>query len=633
MRCISRSKNFYLMLAIDVLIFSVSLAASFLLRFESGFSGAVWSGFLTILPIVIVTKLVTFFFFGLYRGMWRYTSLMDVVKIFEASVVSSLAVVAAVLFIFRFEGYSRAVFIIDGVLTFLLVSGLRAVIRIAMLNTRGFSLTLVRLLLKKRIQTGDKQAKRLIIIGAGDAGEKMLREILDNPRLNYEPVGFLDDASDKLGRRIHGVDVLGTSDAVLDIAKKGLADEILIAVPSAGAREMRRIIELCEKSGLKYKISPGIGELINGEISVRMAREVSFEDMLGREQVALDMESIAGYIAGKKVLVTGAAGSIGSELCRQLVRFNPGKLVLLDKTENSLFQLEMEFRHRFEKIETRGVLADVQRKNFIDLLFEEEKPEVVFHAAAFKHVHIVELNPWEGVLNNVIGTLNVASAADEFGAQSFVMVSTDKAVRPVGVMGATKRLAEMITTCYGMDKVTGSNGRGKFVSVRFGNVLGSEGSVLHLFKRQIERLGPVTVTHPDITRYFMTIPEAARLILQAGALGHGGEVFVLDMGTPIKILDMARELIKRSGYEPDKDIEIRFIGLRPGEKLFEELVAEGEEVDKTIHDKIVVLRQNGCNFEWLKAGIEELAQAAEERDAEAIKSKLKEIVPEYLGGK
>jgi len=229
--------------------------------------------------------------------------------------------------------------------------------------------------------------------------------------------------------------------------------------------------------------------------------------------------------------------------------------------------------------------------------------------------------------------LNVASAADEFGAESFVMVSTDKAVRPVGVMGATKRLAEMITTCYGMDKVTGSNGRGKFVSVRFGNVLGSEGSVLHLFKRQIERLGPVTVTHPDITRYFMTIPEAARLILQAGALGHGGEVFVLDMGTPIKILDMARELIKRSGYEPDKDIEIRFIGLRPGEKLFEELVAEGEEVDKTIHDKIVVLRQNGCNFEWLKAGIEELAQAAEERDAEAIKSKLKEIVPEYLGGK
>lgn len=629
MRYLARSKNFYLMIAVDILIIILSLAASFWLRFEGSLSKAVWNSFLNILPIVICLKLVTFILMGLYRGMWRYTSLKDVVKIFQASFVSSLAVVTFIVYVFRFQGYSRAVFIIDGLLTFLLISGSRGIIRLILLHNLGVSPSLIKSLFRQKIEPLKKPPKRLVIIGAGDAGEKMLREIIDNRQLNYEPVGFLDDDQEKLGRSIHGVRVLGKPEAILDIARKGLADEILIAIPSASAKEMRRLVELCENSGLQFKITPGIGELINGKISVRMAREVSFEDLLGREEVALDTQSIAGYIAGKKILVTGAAGSIGSELCRQLARFNPGKLVLLDKTENSLFHLDMEFKHKFSEVETRGILADIQKKDFVDRIFEEEKPEVIFHAAAFKHVHIVELNPWEGVMNNVVGTLNVASAASRFGAESFVMVSTDKAVRPMSIMGATKRVAEMITSCYARDRSDGSEGQRRFVSVRFGNVLGSEGSVLHLFKKQIEKLGPVTVTHPEMMRYFMTIQEAARLILQAGALGRGGEVFVLDMGTPVRILDMARELIRRSGFEPDKDIEIKIIGLRPGEKLIEELIAEDEEVEKTLHDKIVVLKQNGCDFEWLKAGIEELVRAAKKFDAQAIRTKLKELVPEY----
>ncbi len=626
MKNLIRSKNFYLMLLIDIVLLVLSLALSFLLRFEFKLTPALISSFLTILPIVLAVKVPTFFLVGLYRGMWRYTSVSDLVDIFKATFMSSVAVIIAILLIFRFRGYSRAVFLIDGLLTFLFISGSRVGIRLLLVKSSGFGPDLLKNIVFR--PKGSRPYKRLIIIGAGDAGEKMLREIGDNPRLDYLPVGFLDDDKEKRGRRIHGVPVLGTVEAVVDLARKKMVDEILIAVPSASAAEMRKMIEACEKTGLPFRTTPGINELIDGEVSIRMAREVSFEDMLGRDQVKLDAESIAEYIEGKRVLVSGAAGSIGSELCRQLVPFRPGRLIALDKTENSLFHLEMEFKQRFPGVDLQTRLGDVRNKALLDGLFEEARPEVVFHAAAFKHVHIVEENPWEGVLNNVQGTRNIAAAAFEHGTGSFVMVSTDKAVRPVGVMGATKRVAEMITSCYGR-KAALTNGGGRFVSVRFGNVLGSEGSVLHLFKKQIERLGPVTVTHPDITRYFMTIPEAARLILQAGSLGNGGEVFILEMGTPVKIVDMARDLIRRSGYEPDVDIEIRYTGLRPGEKLYEELVAEGEEVLKTAHGKIVVLKQNGGDPAALETRLGGLILAAESRDAEGIRARLMEIVPEY----
>ncbi|MDI7261492.1 MAG: nucleoside-diphosphate sugar epimerase/dehydratase, partial [Thermodesulfobacteriota bacterium] len=425
-----------------------------------------------------------------------------------------------------------------------------------------------------------KLRKRLLIIGAGDSGEKILREIKDNPRLNYEVMGFLDDDPKKRGKKIHGVPVLGPIPKIHNLAYDAEMDEILIAVPSASAKQMKRIVQACEATGLKIRTTPGIGELIDGKVSFKMVREVSFEDLLGREQVNLDTESIGHSLKDKVVLVSGAGGSIGSELCRQITSFSPKTLIFLDKTENSLFHLEMEFCQRFPEVPIRAVLGDVKYNTSLSKLFELYQPQVVFHAAAFKHVPIVELNPWEGVFNNIVGTKNIVEASYQSGVERFVMISTDKAVRPVSVMGATKRVAEMITSCYASQNNTLTNGA-RFVSVRFGNVIGSEGSVIHLFKKQIERYGPVTITHPEITRYFMTIPEACRLILQAGAMGEEGEIFILNMGIPIKIEDMARDLIRRSGFKPDVDIEIKYIGLRPGEKLYEELITEGEGVVQT----------------------------------------------------
>jgi FlaA1/EpsC-like NDP-sugar epimerase len=335
------------------------------------------------------------------------------------------------------------------------------------------------------------------------------------------------------------------------------------------------------------------------------------------------MKSIGDYLADKVVLVSGAGGSIGTELCRQISLFAPKNIILLDKTENSLFHLEMEFRQRYPKVTITPVLGDVQNKPFLEKLFDASKPQVIFHAAAFKHVPIVELNPWEGVFNNIVGTKNIVEISRKFRIERFIMISTDKAVRPSSVMGATKRVAEMITSCYALSNPT------RFVSVRFGNVLGSEGSVIRLFKKQIERFGPVTVTDPEITRYFMTIPESCKLILQAGALGEGGEIFILDMGTPIKILDMALDLIRRSGFKPDVDIEIKFTGLRPGEKLHEELITEGAGVVRTPYEKIFVLKGDTCDLNWLNQKIEELVKLAHDQNAAGIKSKLKEIIPEY----
>jgi FlaA1/EpsC-like NDP-sugar epimerase len=448
--------------------------------------------------------------------------------------------------------------------------------------------------------------------------------------INYEVTGFLDDDPKKKGMRIHGVPVLGSVRLVHDMAHRDEMDEILIALPSASAKQMRRIIEACEATGLKTHTTPGIGELIDGKISFKTIREVSFEDLLGRDSIDLDLKSIGDYVEDRLILVTGGAGSIGSELCRQIaLKFHPRNLIILDKTENSLFHIEAEFRHKFPSISITPILGNLQHWVFLEKLFQVHKPQVIFHAAAFKHVPIIELNPWEGVFNNIIGTKNIVEASYQSGVERFVMISTDKAVRPVSVTGATKRVAEMITSCYAEHQNTKPDG-GKFVSVRFGNVIGSEGSVIHLFKKQIEHFGPVTVTHPEITRYFMTIPEACKLILQAAAFGEGGEIFVLDMGTPIKIVDMARDLIRRSGFKPDVDIEIKEIGLRPGEKLYEELITEGEGIVRSPHEKIFVLKgENNQELSWLNQRIEELVQLAIDQDASGIKSKLKEIVPEY----
>jgi len=627
MRSLVRRKSFYWILLLDSALIVLSYLISNLLRFEGQIPAGQWRTISLIIPFLLIIKIPIFFSFGLYTGMWRYTGLIDVLRVLKAVITSSGVIILAILFIHRFQGFSRSVFIIDSLLTFVFISGVRLSIRITLLE-RGLRLFSFSKLYPFGVR-GRRGKRRLLIIGAGDAGEKMLREIYKNRRLDYEVVGFLDDDPKKRGMRIHGVPVLGLIEMVSDLAQEEVMDEILIAIPSATAKEMRNIVEACEATGLKYRTTPGVGELVNGKISFKTVREVSFEDLLGRNPVNLDMGSIENYLADKVVLISGAGGSIGSELCRQVRSFSPKNLILLDKTENNLFNIEMEFQQRFPKVSITPVLGDVHNRGFLERLFKTHRPQVVFHAAAFKHVPIVELNPWEGIFNNIIGTKNIVEASYQSGVERFVMISTDKAVRPVSVMGATKRVAEMITSCYAEHHNTRSDG-GRFVSVRFGNVIGSEGSVVHLFKKQIERFGPVTVTHPEITRYFMTIPEACKLILQAGAFGEGGEIFILDMGTPIKIVDMARDLIRLSGFEPDVDIEIKFIGLRPGEKLHEELIIEGEGIVPSAHEKLFILKgENNIDPDWLNQKMGELVELALQQDASGIKSKLKEIVPEY----
>jgi FlaA1/EpsC-like NDP-sugar epimerase len=466
--------------------------------------------------------------------------------------------------------------------------------------------------------------KRLLIIGAGDAGEKILRELHGNPRLKYNVVGFLDDDPKKHGMQIHGVPVLGDIDQLLDLISEHEVDELLIAIASSTRKEMRRIVDLCKETGLKYRIIPGMGELIDGRLTVKAIRDVAYEDLMGREAVQLEMEKIGEYLKDKTILVTGAGGSIGAELCRQIARYFPKNLILFDRTENNLYEIEMELQRDFPYLRYSPILGNVLNKEVLRKFFLKYRPQVVFHAAAYKHVPIMELNPWEAIFTNIKGTYSLLDVVREFEVNRFVLVSTDKAVRPSNVMGASKRVAELLTQCY-----NNSFNPTRFMSVRFGNVIGSSGSVIPLFKRQIEKGGPVTVTHPEVTRYFMTIPEAAQLILQAGAMGKGGEIFILDMGSPVKIFDLARDLIRLSGFEPDEDIEIKFIGLRPGEKLYEELITEGEDIIPTRHEKITVLRKTPCDLNWLKAKIDELTVLAEKQDALGIKKKLKEIVPEY----
>jgi len=432
-----------------------------------------------------------------------------------------------------------------------------------------------------------------LIIGAGDCGEKIFREIRDNARLQYNVVGFLDDNPVKVGMKIHGIPVLSDIRAIETAGQKVNAEEALIAIPSANSKEIRRIVEICDESGLKFKTIPGMGELINGKVSVNAIREVAYRDLLGREIINLEEEKIGALLKDQNILVTGAGGSIGSELCRQICRFEPEKIILFERAESPLHAIELELKHNFKNVKVGSVLADIQDVNQIEKAFESNRPHIVFHAAAYKHVPMLELLPWKAIDNNVFGTKNLIEVSVKSNVERFVFVSTDKAVRPANVMGASKRLSEML--------VQGQNGCGqsdtKFMIVRFGNVVGSVGSVVPLFKKQIQKGGPVTVTHPEVTRFFMTIPEACQLILQAGAMGNGGEIFILDMGTPIKISDMARDLIRLSGFEPDVDIKIEYIGLRPGEKLYEELITEGENIVPTRHKKIMVLKGIECDLQ------------------------------------
>lgn len=480
-------------------------------------------------------------------------------------------------------------------------------------------------------QKKDGESHPILIIGAGNTGEKTLRELNENEQLDYHVIGFVDDDPEKQGRSIHGIPVIGKIDHLPYLADKWEVREALIAIPSASGDRMRRILKICKDCGIEYKTLPSMGEIIDGRVSIKKLRDISYEDLLGRPPVQLDKQSISHYLEGRTILITGCGGSIGAELCRQVVPFQPQNLILFDASEENLFKIQMELRHELYFNRCRAILGHVQDVALMDRVCTTYQPQVVFHAAAYKHVPMLEKNPWEAVLNNIQGSAVIIEMARKHGIECLVLVSTDKAVRPTNVMGASKRITEIMLQSRKPDG-------GRFMAVRFGNVVGSSGSVIPIFRRQIEQGGPVTVTHPDVTRYFMTIPEAVQLIIQAGAIGEGGEVFILEMGTPVKIADMARDLIRLSGKEPDRDIQIVYTGLREGEKLYEELITVGEGIVATQHEKIMVLRPNGqgnaslhdaSSREGLSTKLEALYDAARRHDARDIKKKLQEIVPEY----
>ena len=620
-------KNFLIIFFIDVLLLAAALYDAFLIRFDFNIPEFYLNAMIRMLPYVVATKIVCLLFFDLYRGMWRYTSISDLLNIIKAATVSSLLIVAFITFKMRFVGYPRSVFIIDWFLTILFISGFRLIIRLIFERfARDKSQKSISRHFKDLLKHHPKNVKRLLIFGAGNCGEKIIREIHDNASLNFKVVGFLDDNRNKIGRKIHGVPVLGLTSEVSAAIKKVKADEALIAIPSATGSQIRKIVEHCKDCGIPFKTVPGYGELIDGRVSIKAIRNVAYPDLLGRAVVKLDARGINDYIKGNCMLVTGAGGSIGSELCRQICRFNPKKIVLFERAESPLYEIEMELSRHFTDIRVVPVLGDIQNSQQLEITFALHKPHIVFHAAAYKHVPMLEIQPWKAIENNIQGTERLIKVVQKHGCERFVFVSTDKAVRPTNVMGASKRVAEMLIQCQGGN----SEGSTKFAVVRFGNVVGSVGSVVPLFKKQIEFGGPVTVTHPEMTRYFMTIPEACQLILQAGAqCDEQVEIFILDMGKPVKIADLARDLIRLSGFEPEEDIKIEFIGLRPGEKLYEELITEGEGIVGTQHEKIMTLRGEKCSIEMLNGKIDELGRLAAEQDAEKIRSTLKEIVSDY----
>lgn len=624
-----RNLNFWIVLAVDLLLLVAAHLLAYVIRFEGAVPPAQRVNLVSVLVFLLPVKLALFHLFGLYRGMWRYTSMADLLNILKACAVAGFVTLVGILLLNRFEGFSRSVFVLDGLLTFLFITGFRVSLRFSCQS--DFCLPFLSEDPGKR----KRHRKRLLIIGAGDAAEKLTREINDNKALPYKVTGFLDDKPAKIGQQIHGIPVLGPIADLEEYLFKTKAQEVLIAIPSANRDQMQRIVELCRGCEVPFKTLPGLGELIRDRVSIKAIRDVSYKDLLGRPPVRLELEQIGGILGGKTILVTGAGGSIGSELCRQIVRFKPANLILMDAGEENLYKIEMELLHEYGFSDYVAVLGQVQDRALLDSLFSHYRPVVVFHAAAYKHVPMVEGNPWEGVYNNIFASKRLMDVSLRHGVERFILISTDKAVRPTNVMGASKRMTEILM--QGFCEAAGSRqpaagGEGKrtrFMAVRFGNVLGSSGSVIPLFKRQIELGGPVTVTHPDMTRYFMSIEEASQLILQAATMGEGGEIFILEMGTPVRIGQMARDLIRLCGKEPDTEIEIIYTGLRPGEKMFEELITEGEGIVSTGHEKIMVLRGKGARLEDLRESLDNLKRFAKEHDAEGIKAEFGKVIPEY----
>jgi len=576
--------------------------------------------YLTYLPLTLVVKLSVFGWFGLYRDSWRYVGLRDLFRIIIAVWVSIFFCVAIYYFS---QGLWRqflppdrslwvpnSVFMLDWVFSIAVVASARVGYRFYYEELRPLAPT---------------AQIRLLIVGAGDTGDLILREIARSAEARYEVVGFLDDDERKWGGRIRGVEVLGPTEEIRKVCQDEMVDEVLLAMPSAPQRKIRHLVELCQGMNLRFRTVPSVRDLIEGRVEVNQIRPVDIEDLLGRDPVTLDTTAIGQYIHSKVVLVSGAGGSIGAEMCRQIARFQPKRLLLVERMENALFEIHRELVSLFPDLDIQPCVADIGDAQRIRTLLAAERPAAIFHAAAHKHVPMMEWNPGEAVKNNILGTKCLADEARRSDVAKFVMISTDKAVNPTSVMGCTKRVAEM----YVQQLASTSDSRTEFVTVRFGNVLGSSGSVIPIFKEQIAHGGPVTVTHPEMVRYFMTIPEAAQLVLQAGAMGKGGEIFLLDMGEPVKIVQLAQDLITLSGLRPYEDIDIVFTGVRPGEKLFEELSITGEDTSRTAHPKIGINNKRPEDFEHICRCIDRLIAMMDSALPEAIREELKKAVPEY----
>ena len=606
-----------LQVVLDLAALSVAFWTAFLFRFELSLP-FFWARVAAVnWPYVVALEYGVLWAFAVPRYSWRYVSLRETARIGLAVAASTLVLVALRFAFGRYGGSLQLAVMPLGVLGSNFVVGFVALVTIrAVRRVYGEAK-------ERRLRGAGRVKTRVLLIGAGQAGVLVARELAARPDLGLHPVGFLDDDKQKLGAHIGGLPVLGTTRQLVEIAERKRVDRALITIANAAGADIRRITMACRDAGLETKIIPGIYEIVGDRVNLSRIREVAIDDLLGREPVRLDEDLVSEAIAGQVVMVTGAGGSIGSELCRQVCRYAPAKLVLVERFENALFEIHRELRATFAGVTVEPRIADVTDLRRMDVVFAECKPSFVFHAAAHKHVPMMELNPGEAVKNNVGGTRVVADLADKHGVTRFVLVSTDKAVNPTSVMGATKRVAEIYTQALRQRSKT------RFVTVRFGNVLGSNGSVIPIFKQQIAAGGPVTVTHPEMQRYFMTIPEASQLVLQAGAMGQGGEVFILDMGSPVKIVDLARDLITLSGLKPGEDIEIRFSGIRPGEKLFEQLSTTGEHADKTKHPKIFIGHVPAPAWTEASRAVDELVAAVDQ--PETIREMLATIVPEYTG--
>ncbi len=609
-------------IATDLTVLALAFTLAFLMRFDWRPPADMVGRLALTAPYVVIGQYLVLMGLGVHKFSWRFIGLREVWRIFAAALVGSVILLWVRIGLGELQDthlYLRhgviplGVIAANFVLAFLGVAGVRGARRLL-----GEHLEM-----KRRARRGPRELVPTMLVGAGQGGLLMTKELANRPDLGLSPVGFLDDDRGKTGMVINGVPVLGTTDRLAALCVKHGAQQVLITMASAPGSTVRRISRLTEEAGLPTKIIPGLYEIAGGRVELTRIRPVAIEDLLRREPVELDDEAIAKDLRDRVVLVTGAGGSIGSELCRQVATFRPARLLLAERAENNLFEIHRELSARHPELDIVPLIADVTDAERMGQLFATFAPYAVFHAAAHKHVPMMEWNPGEALRNNVFGTRTVADLAHEHGVASFVMISTDKAVNPTSVMGATKRVAEMYVQALAQRSET------RFVTVRFGNVLGSAGSVIPIFRQQIEAGGPVTVTHPDMRRYFMTIPEACQLVLQAGSMGEGGEIFVLDMGEPVKIVDLARDLIRLSGFRPDEDIEIMFSGVRPGEKLFEEIATDAENADKTRHPKIYVGRRVAAEWAAVERYLEALHACLEAPVRERVVAALRDCVPEY----